>query len=236
MAQTLFRAPVIEYCGGTEIGGGYLTGSVLQPASPAIFTTAALGLEVTVLDEDHEEVGGGQEGELFLVPPSIGLSQKLLNRDHHQEYFAGCPPGPGGEILRRHGDQMAVLPGGLFKAQGRADDTMNLSGIKVSSVELERVVGKHPQVFESAAVAIRAGGEGADSLVLFVVPEGTPDEAILKAEIQSLIARELNPLFRIHDLVLTDKLPRTASNKIMRRQLRANPEGGDAPSPGREPG
>ena len=44
MSRAGYRAPVIEYCGGTEIGGGYVTGSVLQPASPATFTTRRLVL------------------------------------------------------------------------------------------------------------------------------------------------------------------------------------------------
>ena len=73
----------------------------------------------------------GEEGEVFLVPPSIGLSQELLNRDHEKVYHDDCPNGPSGEILRRHGDQLARLPGGFYRAQGRADDTMNLGGIKV---------------------------------------------------------------------------------------------------------
>ena len=43
--------PVIEYCGGTEIGGGFVTGTVIQPASPATFSTPALGLSLEILDE-----------------------------------------------------------------------------------------------------------------------------------------------------------------------------------------
>ncbi len=58
MSRTGYRAPVIEYCGGTEIGGGYLTGTVVQPASPASFSTAALGLDLVVLDEEGKPVPG----------------------------------------------------------------------------------------------------------------------------------------------------------------------------------
>jgi acetyl-CoA synthetase len=42
----------------------------------------------------------------------------------------------------------------------------------------------------------------------------------LKKEMQRAIADKLNPLFKIHDVVLADSLPRTASNKVMRRCLR----------------
>jgi acetyl-CoA synthetase len=220
MSRTGYRAPVIEYCGGTEIGGGHITGTVVQPASPTTFTTPALGLDFVILDEEGQPAADGEEGELFLVPPSIGLSQTLLNRDHDEVYFKICPEGPNGEVLRRHGDQMAHLAGGYFKAQGRADDTMNLGGIKVSSLELERVLEHHPSIYEAAAVAVQPGGEGAEKLVVFAVLSEKADKDELQRELGKTIASDLNPLFKLHDLVLVDSLPRTASNKLMRRELR----------------
>jgi acetyl-CoA synthetase len=225
MSRAGYRAPVIEYCGGTEIGGGHITGTVLRPASPAVFSTPALGLDMVVLDEAGRPVPPGATGEIFLVPPSIGLSQTLLNADHHAVYHEGCPEGPGGETLRRHGDAVEPLPGGWWRAHGRADDAMNLGGIKVSSLEIEQVADAHGSVYQSAAVAVQPEGEGADRLVLFVVPRitpgGPPDPAKLRAELAARISRELNPLFKVHDLVLVPEIPRTASNKVMRRVLRA---------------
>ncbi len=154
------------------------------------------------------------------MPPSIGLSQRLIGADHHEVYFSGCPRGPEGETLRRHGDAMTALRHGFVKAGGRTDDTMNLGGIKVSSVELERVVNEHDPVYESAAIAVQGGEEGADRLVLYVVVAENPDIAVLRAELALLIADRLNPLFKVHDLVIVGELPRTASNKVMRRELR----------------
>ena len=220
MSLTGYRAPVIEYCGGTEIGGGHLTGTVVQPASPSAFSTPALGLDLAILDEDGRPVIENSEGEAFIVPPSIGLSQTLLNRDHDAVYYDDCPAGPDGEVLRRHGDQVARLPGGYFRAQGRADDTMNLGGIKVSSLELERVLEHHADVFEAAAVAVQPGGEGAEKLVVFVVLSEDSERDVLLKELAATVAKRLNPLFKIHDLVIVDSLPRTASNKLMRRELR----------------
>ena len=80
MSRAGYRAPVIEYCGGTEIGGGYVTGSVLQPASPATFTTPALGLDFVILDDEGRPVADDEAGEVFVVPPSIGLSQSPAQR------------------------------------------------------------------------------------------------------------------------------------------------------------
>jgi acetyl-CoA synthetase len=180
-----------------------------------------LGVDFVILDGHGVPVPEGGEGELFLVPPAIGLSQKLLNKDHDEVYYAGCPSGPHGEVLRRHGDRIARLHKGFFKAAGRADDAMNLGGIKVSSAELEQVLDLHPAVYESAAIAIQPQGEAADRLVVYAVLRDRVDQVNLRRELGSLIAAKLNPLFKLHDLVVIDSLPRTPSNKVMRRELRA---------------
>lgn len=212
--------PVIEYCGGTEIGGGYITGTMVQQAVPATFTTPALGLDVVILDAHGNEA---KTGELFLVGPSIGLSIELINGDHHEVYYQGTPNGPRGELLRRHGDEMRRLGGGYLQALGRADDTMNLGGIKTSAAELERVLNETPGVRETAAIAVPPPGGGPDRLIVFAVPEpGTalePDE--VQPVMQDAIRQHLNPLFRIYEVRCVEALPRTASNKVMRRKLRA---------------
>jgi acetyl-CoA synthetase len=213
--------PVIEYCGGTEIGGGYITGTVVQPAAPATFSTPALGIDLVLLDEDGGET---DNGEVFLVPPSIGLSTELMNRDHHDEYFDGTPPGPHGELLRRHGDQIERLGGGYYRAHGRTDDTMNLGGIKVSSAEIERTLNRVEGIHETAAIGVADKAGGPARLVVYAVlmPEADRDEDALKDALQREIKGHLNPLFRLHDLVIVDALPRTASNKIMHRKLRTD--------------
>lgn len=172
MNRAGYRAPVIEYLGGTEIGGGHLACTVLQPCSPSVFTTANLGVDFVVLDEAGAEVGEGKTGELFLIPPALGMSQRLLDGDHDEVYYEGCPTGSRGEVLRRHGDNTQRLHQSCYRAQGRADDGMNLGGIMVSPLELERIIDGHPAVYESAAVAVQPEGEGAERLVVFVVPEG----------------------------------------------------------------
>jgi acetyl-CoA synthetase len=215
--------PVIEYCGGTEIGGGYITGTVVQHAAPATFSTPALGSDLVILDEQGRPA---DRGEVFLIPPSMGLSLTVLNRDHHEEYYAGTPQGPRGQLLRRHGDQMERFANGYFRAHGRADDCMNLGGIKVSSLEIEEVVGGVEGVDEAAAVAVSPPGGGPSMLVVYAVPaaETEPCPADLRAAMQQAIRAELNPLFKVHDVVMTEALPRTASNKVMRRALRAEYE------------
>ncbi|MFV1963989.1 MAG: AMP-binding protein [Pirellulaceae bacterium] len=215
--------PVIEYCGGTEIGGAYITGTVVQHASPATFSTPALGSDLVILDEQGRPA---DRGEVFLIPPSMGLSLELLHRDHHEVYYAGTPPGPDGRPRRRHGDQMQRLANGYFRAHGRADDTMNLGGIKVSSLQIEEVVAGFEGVREAAAIAASPPAGGPSMLVVYAVPTGETalNAADLRSAMQQAIRTVLNPLFKVHDVVITPALPRTASNKVMRRALRAEYE------------
>lgn len=211
--------PVVEYCGGTEIGGGYITQTLVQPASPATFSTPALGVDVRILDEAGKNT---TNGELFIVPPSIGLSLTLLNREHDAVYHADVPTGSNGETLRRHGDQMEALPDGFYCAHGRADDTMNLGGIKISSAEIERAANTVDGVTETAAIAATQPGGGPSRLVIYAVTTSAigVEPMALKSVMQERISKSLNPLFRVHDVVVIDALPRTASNKVMRRVLR----------------
>lgn len=210
--------PVIEYCGGTEIGGGYITNTIARPCLAGTFNTPALGLDLEILDEEGRRAF---LGELFLVPPSIGLSTTLLNKDHHDVYYADVPAGPEGQLLRRHGDMAERLGPSHWRVLGRADDTMNLSGIKISSVEIEQVLQAVSGVDDIAAVAVSPDG-GPSRLVVFAVVESAlrdrPKE--LLDSLQQALRSDLNPLFKIHDLVCLDVLPRTASNKLLRRTLR----------------
>ncbi len=212
--------PIIEYCGGTEIGGGYITGTLIQPAAPATFTTPALGCDFVLLDAEGKPA---DNGEVFLIPPSMGLSTELLNSDHHEVYFEGNPTTtPDIAPLRRHGDQIERLAGGFFRAHGRVDDTMNLGGIKVSSAEIEQILNTVEGVRETAAVAVSPEDGGPSRLVIHVVmpPDSDWDNASLKTALQAAIRERLNPLFKVHDVFVRESLPRTASNKIMRRLLR----------------
>ena len=217
LMSTAGYRPIIEYCGGTEIGGGYLTGTTVQPAAPATFTTPALGLDITICNEDGQPT---DNGEVFVIPPSIGLSTELLNKDHHEVYFEGTPQLSKMPLLRRHGDGVERLADGYYRIHGRVDDTMNLGGIKVSSAEIEEVLNAVSGIREVAAIAVSPPDGGPSQLVIYAVLLPGADTSSLTSSLQSAIRRHLNPLFRIHDVIVVDALPRTASNKIMRRILR----------------
>jgi acetyl-CoA synthetase len=218
------RAPIIEYCGGTEIGGGYLTGSITLPAAPGMFNTPTLGTRLAILDADVQPVVSGGAGEVFIIPPALGMSETLLNLDHAEEYYAGTPQ-QNGVPLRRHGDGYQLITdqdSGLtfYRSIGRTDDAMNIGGIKVSAVEIEETIKEHPAITDCAAVAIQPEGGGPERLVIYYTSAAQMEKNLLLAELRQIIATRLNPLFRIHDLVPIETLPRTASNKLIRRKLR----------------
>ncbi len=110
---------------------------------------------------------------------------------------------------------------------------------QVSSVDLERVCARSvPAVHEVAAVGVPTPGGGPERLVLFVVLEdgaagrgtasastgtaGIDADAVkaLRAACQAAIRGQLNPLFKVDQVMVVEALPRTASNKVMRRTLR----------------
>jgi acetyl-CoA synthetase len=209
--------PVIEYCGGTEIGGAYLSSTVIENNYPSLFSTPTMGLDIAILDEEGRPASSG---EVAIVPPSLGLSTQLLNADHQHVYFDNMPLTPDGKILRRHGDQIKQLSNGYYCVLGRVDDTMKLGGIKTSAAEIERLLAGLPHIIELAAIAISPRDRGPSQLIIFTATSAELDKTMVMKEMQKRINQHLNPLFKIHEVVFTKELPKTASNKIMRRLLR----------------
>jgi acetyl-CoA synthetase len=220
--------PVIEYCGGTEIGGGYITSTMVQGNAPATFSTPALGLDFVI----EEEGRPARRGEVFLIPPSIGLSNELLNFDHFEEYYKDVPAGPNGEQLRRHGDQIERLGAGYFRHHGRIDDMININGVKTSSEEIRSVIA-NDLVYDTKPIAVDADGSGRHQLVVYAVPK---DQGLLtsrdlaerlRAAFQEGIRERLNPLLaHVHAVVLIAELPqagpgKTQTMKALRRDYLA---------------
>jgi len=142
----------------------------------------------------------------------------LEGRD--EVYFKDTPEYKG-KVLRRHGDELERLENGYYRALGRVDDAMNLGGIKVSSVQIEEVIGQLDFIKESAAVAVSPKGGGPSDLVICYVEENNElDENERLQLARNIIRKKLNPLFKVARLYKTDLLPRTASGKVMHRRLR----------------
>ncbi|KAL9235842.1 hypothetical protein vseg_010576 [Gypsophila vaccaria] len=223
LSSRAYYKPIIECCGGTELAGGYVQGSLLQPQAFGSFSTPSMATRLVILDEHSNPFPDDQacEGEVALVPLLMGASDRLLNADHHEVYFKGMPLYKG-MCLRRHGDIVRRSSGGYFSVLGRADDTMNLGGIKTSSVEIERVCNQADGVLETAAIGAAPADGGPEMLIIFVVlKEGAmSDPEKLKLMLSKAIQQSLNPLFKVSLVKCVPELPRNASNKLLRRVLR----------------
>ncbi|KDP42113.1 hypothetical protein JCGZ_01901 [Jatropha curcas] len=224
LSSRSYYKPITECCGGTELASSYIQGCQLQPQAFGAFSTASMTTGLVILDENGVPYPDYQPcvGEVGLFPLYLGASDRMLNADHYEVYFKGMPMFKGMH-LRRHGDILKRTVGGYFIVQGRADDTMNLGGIKTSSVEIERVCDRADEsIMETAAISVAPVDGGPELLVIFVVLKkgfnGEPDK--LKMKFSKAIQSNLNPLFKVSLVKVVPEFPRTASNKLLRRVLR----------------
>ncbi|GFZ18245.1 acyl-activating enzyme 18 [Actinidia rufa] len=224
LSSRAYYNPIIECCGGTELASSYIQGSLLQPQAFGAFSSASMATGFVILDENGLPYPDDQAcvGEVGLFPLYMGAIDRLLNADHEEVYFKGMPMHKGMQ-LRRHGDIIKRTVGGYIVVQGRADDTMNLGGIKTSSVEIERVCDRADEsVMETAAVSVAPVSGGPEQLAIFVVlKKGFHHERDkLKMLFSRAIQSSLNPLFKVSFVKIVPEFPRTASNKLLRRVLR----------------
>ncbi|KAL2486069.1 putative acyl-activating enzyme 18 [Abeliophyllum distichum] len=216
--------PIVECCGGTELASSYIQGNLLQPQAFGTFSSASMSTGFVILNESGLPYPDDQAcvGEVGLYPLYMGATDRLLNADHDEVYFKGMPMYKGMQ-LRRHGDIIKRTVGGFLVVQGRSDDTMNLGGIKTSSIEIERVCdGADESVLETAAVSVAPPSGGPEQLAIYVVlKKGFKIKSdMLKIKFLRAIQTKLNPLFKVSFVKIVPVFPRTASNKLLRRVLR----------------
>ncbi|CAK9314116.1 unnamed protein product [Citrullus colocynthis] len=224
LSSRSYYKPIFECCGGTELASSYITGSPLQPQAFGAFSTPSMTTGFVILDEHGIPYPEDQPciGEIGLFPLCLGASNELLNADHDEVYYKGMPIYNGMQ-LRRHGDIIKRTVGGYLFVQGRADDTMNLGGIKTSSVEIERICDHVDEsILETAAVSLSPIEGGPEQLVILVVLRNGYKRSSqeLKVKFSKAIQSNLNPLFKVGFVKIVPSFPRTASNKLLRRVLR----------------
>ncbi|KAL6203825.1 hypothetical protein ACLB2K_027524 [Fragaria x ananassa] len=224
LSSRAYYKPILECCGGTELSSCYIMASPLQPQAFGAFSTKSMTTGFVILNDSGIPYPDDEAcvGEVGLFPLYMGATDRLLNADHEEVYFKGMPMYKGMQ-LRRHGDIIKRTVGGYYIVQGRADDTMNLGGIKTSSIEIERVCDRSDEsVLETAAVSVAPENGGPEQLVIYVVLkkgfETKADE--LKMKFSRAIHSNLNPLFKVSFVKIVAEFPRTASNKLLRRVLR----------------
>jgi len=209
------RAPLMNYSGGTEVGGIVAT-NLLFPIKPASFSGPIPGTGADIVDEQARSLGAGEVGELVMRQACIGMTRGLRDRKRYMETYWSCIPG-----LWVHGDWASRDTEGSWFIQGRSDDTIKIAGKRVGPAEIEALVLATRRVSDAAAIAIPDPVKGS-ALVCVVVaaPDEVPDQP-LAAVLSEAIAVGLGSSFRPKTVLFVRDLPRTRNMKTMRRVIRA---------------
>jgi acetyl-CoA synthetase len=108
---------------------------------------------------------------------------------------------------------------------GRIDDVMNVSGHRVSTMEVESALVDHPAVAEAAVIGRTHEIKGQAIAAFVTIKAGVDQKDGLKDELKAHVARKIGALARPDDVIYAAELPKTRSGKIMRRLLRDVAEG-----------
>ncbi|MFM0258441.1 AMP-binding protein [Paraburkholderia sediminicola] len=143
------RRPIVNYTGGTEIGGGILASFPGLPQKPGSFTGPIPGMPADVLRLDGQPART-EVGELALHGPWPGMTQRFW-----------CDPGRYEETYWRrwpqiwaHGDCAYRDNEGFWFLQGRSDDIIKVGGKRIGSGDYESALMSHPVVSEAVAVGV----------------------------------------------------------------------------------
>lgn len=210
------HCPVLNYSGGTEISGGILACSFLQPLKPCAFTGPALGMDADVVDEEGKPVRG-EEGELVIRKPWVGMTRGFWKdpERYEQTYWSRFPD------TWVHGDRARIDSEGYWFLEGRSDDTLKVAGKRIGPAEIESALTSHSAVSEAAAVGIPDELKGEVIVCFVVVKPGTePDEA-LRAELKRHGERVLGKAVAPEAIKFVREIPKTRNGKVMRRLIRA---------------
>ena len=211
------RCPIVDTWWQTETGAIMITPLPgLTTTKPGSATVPFPGIEAKIFNEAGEEVTEGG-GILVLTRPWPAMARTLFNEperfvETYWERF-GRDTYLVGDAARRDED-------GYFWVVGRTDDVINVSGHRLSTMEVESALVSHPKVAEAAVIGVPDQDTG-QAIFAFVTPQGdtTGDDA-LEAELRDHVADKIGKLARPKRMAFADDLPKTRSGKIMRRLLR----------------
>jgi acetyl-CoA synthetase len=213
--------PVVDTWWQTE------TGAIMISPLPGVTATkpgAAMqpfpGISADVVDNDGVPVPNGGGGYLVITEPWPSMLRGIWGdpqryKDTYWSRFEGVYFAGDGAKKDDDGDLWLL---------GRVDDVMNVSGHRISTTEVEHALVGHPAVAEAAVVGAADAMTG-QAIVAFVTPRGSVAEDETRGDqfVQSLrnhVAKEIGPIAKPRQILVTPELPKTRSGKIMRRLLR----------------
>jgi acetyl-CoA synthetase len=215
--------PIVDTWWQTETGHILITPlpgiSTLKPGSA---NRPFPGIEAAVLDESGTPIPPGQgAGYLVITKPWPGMLRTLYGdpERYKQAYWSKFP----GVYLT--GDGCKIDKDGDFWLLGRIDDVLNVSGHRISTMEVESALVDHPAVAEAAVIGKSHEIKGQAVSAFVTLRAGYKPSPSLADELKQHVAKKIGPIARPDDIFFTAELPKTRSGKIMRRLLRDIAEG-----------
>jgi acetyl-CoA synthetase len=210
------RCPIVNYSGGTEIGGGIVGCTMLHPLRAASFSVAIPGIDADVLDERGAPLRGAV-GELVVKHPWPGMTRGFW-RDPERYVETYWSRWPGVWV---HGDWARIDSDGLWYIEGRSDDTIKIAGKRLGPAEVESLLVAHPEVVEAAAVEVPHQVKGGALVCFVVLQRGTEPSDALREMLAGLVVKGLGKAMKPEAVKFAAELPKTRNAKIMRRLIRA---------------
>ena len=164
--------------------------------------------EVKTVDEQGNDVGFGEKGELWIRGPQV---MKGYWRNDAATKDAITPDG-----WFKSGDFALIDREGFIKIVDRKKDLIIVSGFNVFPSEVEEVVNLHPGVAESAAIGVPSEKTG-EAIKLFVVRR---DNVLTLDDVRAHCRENLTAYKVPKDIVFVDDLPKSNVGKILRREIR----------------
>ncbi len=214
---------VIDIYGQTEAAGHLLAARpqafAMGASKPGSVGSPLPGVVVAVLDGAGNPLVGEAAGMLAIGAPWPGLAKSIGDRRdpdclaRHPGFYLT------GDGCRRDAD-------GHLWITGRVDDVVNVSGVRLGTVEIEAALLAHPACAEAAVVGVPHALKGS-ALIAFAVARVGQDEPRLGAVLRAAVRAGIGPIAAPERVVMVPALPKTRSGKLMRRVLRALAMGDD---------
>jgi len=211
------RCPIVDTWWQTETGSILMTPLPgLTATKPGSCTRPFFGVDPAIVDDSGRELGTNQGGYFVLKRPWPSMLRGIWGdpqryADTYWKRFPGRYM--AGDGARRDED-------GYYWILGRVDDVINVSGHRLSTMEVESALVSHDKVVEAAVVGRPDELTGQAICAFVTLGPGVAVDGTLKHELSEHVAHEIGKLARPSEIRFTDALPKTRSGKIMRRLLR----------------
>jgi acetyl-CoA synthetase len=217
------RCPIVDTWWQTETGTIMISPLPgITMTKPGSATVPLPGIAADIVDEQGRSVPLGEGGYLTLNRPWPSMSRGIYGDDARfvDTYWSRFSEPEKNRWVYFAGDGAKRDLDGYYWLLGRVDDVMNISGHRISTLEVESALVDHPAVAEAAVVG-REDPVTGQAIAAFVTLKGTNqgDEALI-TELRDHVATTIGKIARPASIVFTDELPKTRSGKIMRRLLR----------------